>query len=169
VVQLNTFSKILTPGLRVGWVVGPEEVISRLVIAKQGADLHTSSLSQVLAYELARDGFLEKHIPVIRALYLERRNAMLSALESYFPDNVRWTHPQGGLFLWITLPEHMDATRLLAEAMDYHIAFVPGSAFHPVSGGQNTLRLSFSNVNPEQIDEAIKRLGKLLHTSLARV
>ena len=168
VILLNTFSKVLTPGLRVAWIVAPAEVISKLTLAKQGTDLHTATFNQMIAYEMARDGFLEKHVPVIRKLYRERRDAMLAALEEYFPDTVSWTHPQGGLFLWVTVPEGIDTAQLLSDALEYRIAFVPGAAFHANGGGTNTMRLSFSNVNPEQIEEGIRRLGKLLHTRMLR-
>jgi 2-aminoadipate transaminase len=168
VVMLNTFSKVLTPGLRVAWIVGPAQVIRKLVLAKQGADLHTATLNQMIAYELTRAGFLEEHVPLIRKLYRERRDAMLAALEKYFPDGTSWTHPQGGLFLWVTLPENIDTAQLLKEALEYRVIFVPGAAFHANGGGSNTMRLSFSNVNEERIEEAIKRLGKLLHTRMSR-
>lgn len=163
VILVNTFSKVLTPGLRVAWIVAPAEVIHKLTMAKQGADLHTATFNQMIAYELARDGFLEQHVPVIRALYRERRDAMLAALEEYFPDNVTWTHPEGGLFLWVTVPAGIDTAQLLGDALEYRIAFVPGATFHANGGGENTMRLSFSNVNQEQIEEGIRRLGKLLH------
>lgn len=168
VVMLNTFSKVLTPGLRVAWVVGPAQVVRKLVLAKQGADLHTATFNQMIAYELTSSGFLEEHVPLIRKLYHERRDAMLAALEEYFPDNVSWTHPQGGLFLWVTLPEGVDTTQLLKDALEYRIAFVPGASFHANGGGSNTMRLSFSNVNSEQIEEGIRRLGKLLRTRMLR-
>ncbi len=166
VILLNTFSKVLTPGLRVAWIVAPAEVIRKLTLIKQGADLHTATFNQMIAYELTREGFLEEHVPVIRALYRERRNAMLAALEEYFPDTISWTRPQGGLFLWVTLPEGLDAAQLLRDALEYRIAFVPGAAFHANGGGANTMRLSFSNVNAEQIEEGIRRLGKLLHNRM---
>ncbi|HEX7734660.1 MAG TPA: PLP-dependent aminotransferase family protein [Ktedonobacteraceae bacterium] len=169
VILLNTFSKVLTPGLRVAWIVGPEEVVRKLTLAKQGADLQTPTLNQMIAYELTREGFLEQHVPVIRQLYRERRDAMLAALEEYFPDTVTWTHPQGGLFLWVTVPEGVDTGQLLNDALEYRIAFVPGAAFHANGGGANTMRLSFSNVNAERIEEGIRRLGKLLHARMLQV
>ncbi len=168
VVQLNTFSKVLAPGLRLGWVVAPTEVIRKLVLAKQGADLHTTTFNQMIAYELTRQGFLEEHITLIRQTYRERRDTMLAALEEYFPDTVHWTRPQGGMFLWLTLPEGVDAAHLLTDALEYRIAFVPGAAFHPSGGGNNTIRLSFSNATPERIEEGIRRLGKLLHARMLR-
>lgn len=166
VIQLNTFSKVLAPGLRLGWIVAPAEVIRKLVLAKQGADLHTATFNQMIAYEIMREGFIEEHIPLIRKTYRERRDAMLAALEEYFPDNARWTRPQGGMFLWVTLPEGIDAAELLSDALEYRIAFVPGAVFHPCGGGANTIRLNFSNATPEGIEEGIRQLGKLLHTRL---
>jgi 2-aminoadipate transaminase len=139
-----------------------------LTLAKQGTDLHTATFNQMIAYELMREGFLEKHVPVIRALYRERRDAMLAALAEYFPDTVHWTHPEGGLFLWVTVPEGIDTAQLLGDALEYRIAFVPGAAFHANGGGANTMRLSFSNVNQEQIEEGIRRLGKLLHKHMLK-
>ena len=168
VVLVNTFSKVLMPGLRVAWVVGPESLIRKLVLAKQGTDLHTAMLNQMISYELIREGLLEEHVPQLRALYRERRDAMLAALDEYCPDYVHWTRPQGGLFLWVTLPPEIDATALLKDALEHGIAYVPGRAFHSDGSGANTLRLSFSNVAPPRIEEAIQRLGKLLHARMLR-
>jgi 2-aminoadipate transaminase len=167
VIHLNTFSKILAPGLRLGWVTAPAEVINKLVQAKQGADLQAGSLNQLIAYEMLQQGIIERHIPLIRDVYRQRRDAMLTALQDYFPADITWTHPTGGLFLWITLPEGMDATTLLQNAMEYKVAFVPGADFHANGGGENTLRLNFSNASPEKIHEGIMRLGKLLAAQLA--
>ncbi|HEY0754833.1 MAG TPA: PLP-dependent aminotransferase family protein [Ktedonobacteraceae bacterium] len=169
VILVNTFSKVLAPGLRVAWIVAHTDVIRKLSLAKQGTDLHTATLNQMIAYELAHDGFLEEHVPVIRQLYRERRDAMLAALEEYFPDNVSWTRPQGGLFLWVTVPEGVDTAQLLKDALEYRIAFVPGKAFHADGAGANTMRLSFSNVNSAQIEEGIRRLGKLLHNRILHI
>ena len=105
VIYLSTFSKTLAPGLRLGWIVAPPKIISKLVQLKQGADLHTSTFTQCVAFEVARGGFLDQHVKLIRGVYRERRDVMLQALEEFFPPEVTWTHPQGGLFLWVTLPE----------------------------------------------------------------
>jgi 2-aminoadipate transaminase len=166
VIYLSTFSKLLAPGLRLAWVIAPPEVISKLVQAKQGADLHTSTFNQMLAYEVAHKGFLDKHVVTIRQVYLERRNVMLDALTEHMPDGVRWTHPQGGLFLWATLPEDIDTTDLLAEAIKEKVAFVPGGSFHPCGGGTNTMRLNFSYSKPDQINEGIARLGRVIKNRL---
>jgi 2-aminoadipate transaminase len=162
VVYLGTLSKTLAPGLRVGWVVAPEEVIRRLAQMKQGADLHTSTLTQMVAYEVARGGFLDVHVRHVRQTYRERRDAMLAALEAHLPATARWTRPHGGLFLWVTLPEGQNAARLLEAALREKVAFVPGTAFFPRGGGERTLRLNFSYCAPALIREGIRRLGRVL-------
>ncbi len=162
VIYLGTLSKTLAPGLRLGWMVAPEEVMVRLVQMKQGADLHTSTFGQMLAYEVARGGFLDRHVRRIRAVYGERRNAMLTAMDRHFPPEVLWTRPRGGLFLWATLPEGMDSKALLAEALKEKVAFVPGDAFHANGGGERTMRLNFSYCTPEVIEEGIRRLGMVI-------
>jgi 2-aminoadipate transaminase len=162
VIYLGTFSKILAPGIRLAWVVAPPEVILKLTQAKQGADLHTPTFNQLVAYEVARGGFLDRHIKVIRDCYLHRRDVMLAALDGYFPPGVDWTHPQGGLFLWSSMPEHVDASEVLQAAIEQKVAFVPGEPFHPLGGGENTFRMNFSNATPERIREGIARLGKVL-------
>jgi 2-aminoadipate transaminase len=166
VIYLGTLSKTLAPGLRIGWVVAPEEVAARLVQMKQGADLHSSTFCQMVAYETARGGFLDTHVRHIRRVYRERRDAMLAALERHSPDGVRWTHPQGGLFLWVTLPKGQDSAELLREALKEKVAFVPGHSFHPLGGGANTMRLNFSYCPPAAIEEGIRRLGRVLERRL---
>jgi 2-aminoadipate transaminase len=162
VIYLSTFSKILAPGIRLAWVVAPPEVIRKLVQAKQGADLHTSSLNQMVAYEVSRGGFLDQHARLIREVYGERRDVMLAAMDGYFPPGVDWTHPHGGLFLWGTLPENLNAADVLKTAIERKVAFVPGEPFYPTGGGHNTMRLNFSFASPEVIREGISRLGKVL-------
>lgn len=162
VIYLSTFSKLLAPGLRLAWVIAPPEVIRKLVMAKQAADLHTSSFNQYVAYEVGKGGFLDEHVKVIRATYKERRNVMLEMMEEMFPSEMRWTHPLGGMFLWGILPEGMDAADALKIAIERKVAFVPGAAFHPNGGGANTMRLNFSYSSPDTIREGITRLGKVL-------
>jgi 2-aminoadipate transaminase len=169
VIYLGTFSKTLAPGLRLGWIVAPVEVVEQIVMAKQGADLHTSSFTQMLAYEIVQNGFLEKHIREIRQVYSERRDVMLAALERYFPAGCSWTHPEGGLFLWARVPEWIDTAELLQEAVKFKVAYVPGFAFFTdPTRGRNTMRLNFSNAQPAQIEEGIRRLGNLLKTIISR-
>jgi 2-aminoadipate transaminase len=159
VIYLSTFSKVMAPGLRLGWIVAPPDVISRLVQLKQSADLHTSTFNQMVAYEVARDGFLEEHVKLIRRIYGERRDAMLEALHNYFPPEVSWTHPKGGLFLWVTLPTGIDTMKLLDTALRQDVAFVPGDPFYPGGDTGSHMRLNFSNAPPEQIREGIRRLS----------
>jgi 2-aminoadipate transaminase len=169
VIYLSTFSKTLAPGLRLGWVVAPKDVIVRMVQAKQGTDLHSSTFDQMLAFEAARGGFIDRHVRRIREVYGRRRDVMLSALERAFPDpalGVRWTRPKGGLFLWVMLPKSIDTAELLRQAVEERVAFVPGVAFHALGGGQNTLRLNFSNATDDLIREGIARLGRAIHARL---
>ena len=167
VLYLSTFSKLLVPGLRVGWAVAPEPLLRRMVQVKQGLDLHTSSLAQAIAYETCREGLLARQIPRICAVYQARRDAMLEALERYMPVGTRWTRPDGGMFLWITLPEGYNTTELLKVALEQQrVAFVPGGAFHANGGGENTMRLNFSYSPPEQIAEGVRRLALVLGQAL---
>jgi 2-aminoadipate transaminase len=163
VIYLSTFSKTLAPGLRLGWVVAPPDVIAQLVQLKQGTDLHTSTFAQMVAYEVARGGYLDAHIRQLRQVYRERRDVMLAALHEYFPPEVTWTKPSGGLFLWVRLPRGMDCHRLLQAAIQENVAFVPGDAFFAADGadheGCRYFRLNFSNAKPEMIREGIRRLA----------
>ena len=129
---------------------------------KQGADLHSSTFAQMVAYETARGGFLDRHVRLIRRVYAERRDAMLAALERHSPPGVRWTRPQGGLFLWVTLPPPADSGEVLKDALAAKVAFVPGACFYPQAGGSRTLRLNFSYSRPQVIEEGIARLGAVL-------
>jgi 2-aminoadipate transaminase len=158
VIYMSTFSKTLSPGLRLGWIVAPVEVVKRLVQAKQGADLHSSTFTQMLAHEVIADGFLDEHVKEIRDMYRQRRDAMLAAMDRYFPEGVTWTQPQGGLFLWVKLPEGMDSEELLEEAIKQKVAFVPGTAFYADGRGHDALRLTFSNCPTDMIEEGIRRL-----------
>lgn len=162
VIYLSTMSKILAPGLRVAWIVAPESVIAKLVQLKQGMDLHTSTYGQMVAYETAKGGFLDRHVRTIREVYGRRRDAMLRYLARYFPEEARWTKPDGGLFLWVTLPEGIDTLEMLQEAITQNVAYVPGSSFFPNGGGENTLRLNFSYCSRERAEEGIRRLAGVI-------
>ena len=166
VIYLSTFSKLLAPGLRLAWVIAPLEVIRKFVMTKQAADLHTSSINQQVAYEVAKGGFLDEHVKVIRATYKERRDVMVEMMDEMFPSEVNWIKPQGGMFLWGVLPENVDAAEVLEAAVERKVAFVPGGAFYPNGGGANTMRLNFSYSSPDTIREGITRLGVTLKEAL---
>lgn len=166
VIYTSTFSKILAPGLRLAWVVAPVDVIKKLVQAKQGSDLNTSTFNQFIAYELAKSPWMREHIQMIRRVYRERRDTMLEALEENMPDGTEWTKPKGGLFLWVRLPKGCDTTLLFPKAIEEKVAYVPGESFHPNGGGKNTMRLNFSACNPETIRVGIQRLGKIIKNQM---
>lgn len=168
VVYLSTFSKTLAPGIRLGWIVAPSKVLTKLVQAKQGADLHTSIFTQMIANDICQRGFLRQHVKDIRDTYRERCGVMLAAMEKHFPTGVHWTRPKGGLFLWVVLPKEIDSMALLKDALEEKVAFIPGSAFYPDGSGENTFRLTFSTASPEMIEEGIHRLGKAIQKQLAR-
>jgi 2-aminoadipate transaminase len=161
VIQLGTFSKILTPGLRVGWVIAAEDVIDKLTLAKQAADLHTSTFCQHVVLELVQRGVLERQIPMLREAYRRKRDAMLKSMEVHFPKEVRWTRPEGGMFMFVSLADGTDARALLMRALEQKVAFVPGEDFYLAGQGKNTLRLNFSNPSLEQIETGIERLGNV--------
>jgi 2-aminoadipate transaminase len=169
VIYMSTFSKTVAPGLRLGWVVAPVEVVQKLVQAKQGADLHTSSLDQMVVYEVVRGGFLEEHVKEIREMYRQRRDAMLAAMDQHFPEGTSWTHPQGGLFLWVKLPEGVDCLELIEAAVEQRVAFVPGTAFYADGRGRDALRLTFATCPTDMIDEGVKRLGKAIAKRVKQV
>ncbi len=164
----GSFSKTLSPGLRIGFVCGARDVISRLVILKQAGDLHTSTINQAAMNGVARTVF-GAQVEKVRATYAARRDAMLAALQREMPAGVTWTRPEGGMFVWITLPEHFDGAALLAASLESaRVAFVPGRAFFADGSGVNTMRLSFSCASAAMIDEGIGRLGRLIRTHLPK-
>ncbi len=162
VIYMGSFSKVLTPGIRLGYVCAPLPLVRRLELAKQAADLHTAQLTQMVVHEVIKDGFLQQHIPTIRTLYGNQCQAMLDAMDQHFPEGVSWTRPEGGMFIWVTLPKHIDAMKLLDQALAAKVAFVPGAPFYANQPETNTLRLSFVTVPPERIREGIAILGKLI-------
>ncbi|CUH78955.1 2-aminoadipate transaminase [Tritonibacter multivorans] len=165
-IYCGSFSKTLSPGLRVGWVVAGAEVISRLVLMKQAADLHSSTINQMAIHQVAKAGF-DAHVSGLRAVYGRRRDAMLRALAAEMPEGVEWTRPEGGMFVWLTLPERVSGAFLLEQSIAKEkLAFVPGQAFFADGTGGNSLRLSFSNSSEAQIAEGIARLGRVLRQAL---
>lgn len=161
-VYLSSFSKTIAPGLRVAYIVADREIIKKLALVKQGTDLQTNTLGQCLVYEYVRSGGYSKHISLLRKTYRHRRDCMISALETYFPETVTWNRPEGGMFLWLTLPEGSDAEDILKHCLEQDVAFVPGQVFFPDASGRNTLRLNFSNAAPNTIQEGIRRMGQVL-------
>lgn len=161
VIYLGTFSKTLAPGMRIAYMIAPAEVIQKINLCKQGADLHTPTFNQVAVYETLKDGFVNEHIKVIRAEYKRRRDIMLEALDECMPEGIRWTHPNGGLFLWAFFPKHINTTTLLKYAVKEKIAFVPGEQFFTGEEKKtHMMRLNFSNAAPEKIVEGVQRLVK---------
>jgi 2-aminoadipate transaminase len=157
-VLLGTFSKTISPGMRIGWLCAPPELMEKLIIAKQAVDLHTENLGQRVIHHFLTHNDFEQHLQAIRVAYGRQCDAMLAAIKNYFSPQVRCTHPDGGMFLWVTLPEKLSAIDLFHRAIEKNVAFVPGAAFH-VSGGENTMRLNFSNSDETRIDEGIRRIA----------
>jgi 2-aminoadipate transaminase len=166
VINLFTFSKILSPGIRLGWICADAAVIDKIVQAKQATDLCTSAMSQKIAEEFLRRGLLERRIQANIKLYRSKLQCMLEALEEFMPriPGLGWVIPRGGMFFWITLPEQMDADEMFKEAIERNVAYVVGSAFYPTGGGHNTMRLNFSYSSNEEIREGIKRLARLVRS-----
>ncbi len=161
-IYCGTFSKTLSPGLRVGWVCAATDIVSRLVILKQAGDLHSPTINQAAMNAVARAVF-DEQVAKVRSVYAARRDHMLAALQREMPAGVRWTKPEGGMFIWLTLPDGFDGAALLAQSLESaRVAFVPGGAFFADGSGANTIRLSFSCAREAMIDEGIKRLGELI-------
>jgi len=167
VIYMGSFSKILAPGLRLGFVIAPPELHFKLCQAKQASDLHTPSFTQRMAYESVRDGLLERHIPTIRALYGKQCQVMLDALTRHMPAGVTWNQPEGGMFIWVELPEGLDSMKILEEAVRRNVAYVPGAPFYAGNPRQNTLRLAFVTVSPERIEQGVTILGELFREAIA--
>jgi 2-aminoadipate transaminase len=166
-VYLGSFSKILAPGLRLGYVVAPPALFPKLLQAKQAADLHPPIFNQRLAHEVIKDGFLQQHVPRIRARYQAQRDAMRDALQQHLPAGCRWSVPTGGMFFWVELPQGLDSTALLPRAVEAGVAYVPGAPFFVDGQGSNTLRLSFVTVPPALIESGVAALGRVLKEAAA--
>jgi 2-aminoadipate transaminase len=167
VIHAGTFSKILSPGVRLGWAVAPRPVMEKMNVGKQGADLCSSSLTQCFVAEYFAEGRWQDYLESLTGLYRRRRDVMLDALEDAFGTGATWTHPQGGLFVWVTLPDFIDTTDLLARALQEHVAFVPGRAAYLDGRGGSELRLNFSGVGDDDIREGVRRIGKVVREQVA--
>jgi DNA-binding transcriptional MocR family regulator len=162
VVYCGTFSKTIVPALRLGWAVAPRSIVQKLVLIKQASDLHSATINQMVMHEVASE-LIEPLADKIRGVYKARRDAMLAALKRHMPAGIDWTKPEGGMFVWVTLPADMDGAKLLARAIhEARVAFVPGEAFYADRSQRNHIRLSFSRADEQTIEEGIARLGKLL-------
>ncbi|MCD6474271.1 MAG: PLP-dependent aminotransferase family protein [Thermoplasmata archaeon] len=162
VIYMATFSKILSPGIRLAYVVAPEEIAKKMVLAKQSMDLCTSTLSQTIAYHYIKNGYMKNHLPKIIEMYKRKRDIMLQSLEEYFPPSCKWTHPRGGMFLWVELPEYINTVEMFPEAIEKKVAYVTGKSFFVDGGGLNTMRLNFTNAGDDEIKEGIKRLAEVV-------
>jgi 2-aminoadipate transaminase len=166
VVELRTFSKISFPGLRLGWIVAREDIMNKIIVGKQAADLCSPAMTQYISYEFISRGWLDEYVDIVRREYPKKKNAMISALEQYFPAGASWTDPQGGLFVWVKVPESIDTAAMLREAISAKVAYVVGIAFYPHRNDNCHMRLNFSAVDPEHIIEGVHRLGDLLKSKM---
>lgn len=164
VIHLGTFSKILAPGMRLGWVIAEPELLNKYNLVKQSADLQSSTISQRDVHKFLSMFNIEEHIEKIKSVYSKRRDLMIETIEKEFPSNTKCTHPNGGLFAWVTFPENIDAAVLLKKALEQKVAFVPGEPFYPNGGNANHCRLNYSNMPEDRIVEGVKRLAKVLKT-----
>jgi 2-aminoadipate transaminase len=162
VIYIGTFSKILSPGIRLGWAVAPPPVMEKIVLGKQASDLCTSTLTQHFVREYFSEGRWQEYVQSLTEIYRERRDQMLASLAEHFPRQATWTEPEGGLFIWATLPDYIDTADLLAKALRQDVAFVPGQAAYVDGRGHNSMRLNFSGVDGDEIQEGIRRIGKVI-------
>lgn len=166
VIFLGTFSKILAPGYRLGWVCAETEILGKYNFMKQASDLQASSIGQMETAKFLDLYNLDEHVEKIKAVYVKRRDCMLKAMEDYFPEGVTWTHPEGGLFTWVTLPDYMDAKVLQMQCLEKKVAYVPGGGFFPNGGHDNTFRMNYSCMPEEKIVEGVKRIGEVIKANM---
>jgi 2-aminoadipate transaminase len=167
-ILFGSFSKIVSPGMRLGWIVAKEEVMDKLITVKQASDLHSNYFTQRVVYQFLKTNPFDEHIQKIRNLYKRQRNYMIQMIEHYFPAEVEYTQPEGGMFLWVTLPAGTSSIELFDIALKENVAFVPGQAFYVDGDGENTMRLNFTNSDEESIKEGIKRLGIAIEHLLSK-
>jgi len=165
VAYMGSFSKIISPGLRVGFLVAQKDILRKCTIGKQGTDLHTPNLNQAIVDQFLRRGLLKPHVESILPAYKEKLELMLKELDS-FPEGTKYIVPEGGLFIWVEMPENFNATEIFQKAVEANVAYVPGTHFYPYGGHHNTLRLNFSNSTPEQIKEGMAKLRKLFEETM---
>lgn len=168
VIFLGTFSKIFTPGLRLGWACAGNEILQKMILVKQGADLQSSTIAQFEVAQFLDDNNIEDHITAIRDVYRHRRDLMLKTMDEEFPEEIKYTRPEGGLFTWVILPEGLDAKELGPKAIERKVAYVPGSSFFPNGGGENTLRMNYSCASDEQIVKGVKALAEVFKEAMGR-
>ena len=161
-IRLGTLSKVLAPGFRLGYIIAPAEVLNKIATIKQAVDLHTATFTQLISAQVFSEDLLVTHLPSVRARYKKHAMAMLEALDEYMPEGVTWTHPNAGMFIWVTLPEHIDATALMNEVLAKNVAYVPGESFYATNPQKNHFRLSFVTVDPDVIREGVKRLAVVI-------
>ncbi len=166
VIFLGTFSKTFCPGLRLGWTCADTEVLQKYILVKQGADLQTSTIAQRELNKFLEKYDLDEYIEKIKKVYKRRRDLMLNTMKEEFPEGIKYTYPEGGLFTWVELPEHINARELLEKAIEKNVAFVPGGSFFPNGGHENTMRLNYSNMDEERIVIGIKRLAEVIKEML---
>ena len=166
VIYLGTFSKILSPGLRMAFIIAPKEFYRKIVIAKQSADLCTTTLTQYIVHEYIQRGYMKPHIEKIKELYGRKRDIMLKALDEHFPEGTRWTKPDGGMFTWATLAENIDTTEMFPKAIDKKVAYISGSSFYADHSGKNTMRLNFTHSSDELIEDGVKRLSCVIQEEM---
>lgn len=169
VIFLGTFSKIFSPGLRVGWIAADKEVLHKFVLIKQGADLQSSTLDQIAVYKFLEDYDIEAHIEKIKKVYKRRKDLMLNTIREEFPEGIKVTDPDGGLFTWLVLPPHINARELSIKALEKNVAYVPGGSFFPNGGNENTLRVNYSNMEEERIVEGVRRLAQVFKEALEKI
>ena len=162
VIYMATFSKILSPGIRLAYVVAPDEIAKKMIIAKQSMDLCTSTFTQLIAYYYIKNGYMKRHLPKIIEMYKRKRDIMLSSLEEFFPAGCKWTRPRGGMFLWVELPKYINTVEMMPEAIKEKVAYINGKSFYVDGNGLNTMRLNFTNAGDDEIREGIKRLAGVI-------
>jgi len=167
VVYLSTFSKILAPGFRLGWVIASNKILDKLVLGKQAMDLCTNVFSQYVAYYYIKGGYLDKQVETIRDMYKKKRDLMIKEIKKYFPKDIKYTIPKGGMFIWLNLPKGFDTRLMFQKAISKKVAYVVGDAFYPEGKNYNSMRLNFSYSTDDQIKEGVKRLAGVIKDELA--